>query len=217
MGSSFKYLGKKKVKLLNNFKLLILSFLLFIPWCFACSSANASDLNYPENFNSQTDSAKIDFIVSQLHPDTVAVIICDAVLKGHGIDKPIEFTLQDLNGAVLYAYTAYPDSCKVLFGEKLNSYAESLPTDQRMTLTYLAMENDPYRLGYKLGKEYYELLNNSGEATKSVSKQDIKEELAFLREMTKGKKDYFRKLKKGLETAIVSNGGNWTEWEKEFL
>lgn len=95
------------------------------------------------------DAAKMDYMIHNATPDSVARFICQASLgriEGVRIDT--------LNLAALQAYEYYKDDDLQSFQAAFDDYAESLPLPDKMRLYKLAASDNPSQLGYKLGLEY---------------------------------------------------------------
>ena len=115
----------------------------------SCGHKKGSEGQYPENFNKIGDIRRIDYMMRNVAPDSLARFIIDASL-GRIPEAPID----TLALATVYVYDNLKGSDLDLFCTQYDSYVESLPLDDKMKIYVLAGTDDPQRLGYKLGLEY---------------------------------------------------------------
>ena len=77
-------------------------------------------------------------------PDSLAVLICN---NASGKDSTIRFN--DFSSVIREVYEIYPDSSRIIFANRVNSYVDSLPPLFKMKIYRLAAESSPRRLGYE--------------------------------------------------------------------
>ncbi|MDE5662649.1 MAG: hypothetical protein K2L35_08340 [Muribaculaceae bacterium] len=115
----------------------------------ACGAKSGEQSGFPKNFGALNDAAKMDYMIQNAAPDSVARFICQASLgriEGVKIDT--------LNLAALRAYEYYKDDELQSFQAAFDDYVQSLPLPDKMRLYKLAASDNPSQLGYKLGLEY---------------------------------------------------------------
>lgn len=115
----------------------------------ACGGKSGGHGDFPKNFASMSDAAKMAYMMEKVSPDSVARFICNASL-GHIEGVKID----TLSMAALYAYEHYKDDDLQSFQAAFDAYSDSLPLPDKMKLRKLAASDNPDALGYQLGLEY---------------------------------------------------------------
>lgn len=153
----------------------------------SCGKSNAQNKEeYYEDLKKNTSNGDFMELVNIITPDSMAHLICDAALNQFNKSENFPFKIDSFNEAVLQVYPKYSKENRVIFGNALNDYPETLPLRDRVILYYLAGQDDAYRLGYRMGKE------------KSAS---IAEEIKIMEEISKENKNFFNKFKKGYDAS----------------
>lgn len=155
------------------------------------AGCNPSGPSYPEGFSSFADTAKVAFFMANSQPDSVARFICYEALKQDSTGQ-----IDSLHQSVMYAYLNYRDSNRVVFGEEIDRIASIQTPENRARLFYLAAQ-DPYRLGYKFGKEYGEAIKEGNPATDS-----LRLEYSAFSGLAEKDSLFFHKFKIGVKTAF---------------
>ena len=164
----------------------------------ACGGKNnGTVLDLPKDFNSRSDSEKVNYLMEAVTPDSVAVIICKASLG----EIP-ELKIDTFANATLHAYEHYKDDDLNTFSNALEGYKESQPLEKKMKLYKLAKEDDPMGLGYTLGLEYVGQIR-----AKSMTMKDIDEELSAFRKACGSDMETYRRFIKGFKTALSADKG----------
>ncbi|MBD5176909.1 MAG: hypothetical protein HDT05_05805 [Bacteroidales bacterium] len=167
----------------------------------SCGGDKDGSGNFPKDFNSKSDEAKVAYMMENASPDSVARFICRAALgevPGVRIDT--------LATATLYAYETYKDENLQTFAQAYDSFADALPLDKKMTLRKLAAMDDPMALGYELGLEYVNSIRMDHKNAKTVEA-----EIASLKKVcAKNPEDsaMFPRFMKGFEVALKIDSGS---------
>ena len=173
--------------------LLFLS-LILIGGNIGCRAAAKGETTMPEEFQNYPDTTKVRIMMETELPDSVARFICNEALSRH-----TNSSIDSVNAAVLYAYMNYKGEDRVKFGKEMDEYTLSQGPRDKMRLFYLVSLNDPYRLGYRIGKDYA--------ADIKAGKQDYKNietEVSAMKEISKENEDkeFYDKFLIGMKTAL---------------
>lgn len=136
---------------------------------FVGSCSGKGNGNFPSDFESIGDAARIEYMMKHVEPDSVARFLVDVSLgrvEGARIDT--------LPTAVLYCYEHYKDDDLASFSNQFDIYTQSLPLPERMKIYSLAGQIDPQQLGYQLGLEYVNTIRNRKMTPDQVA-EEIKE------------------------------------------
>lgn len=132
----------------------------------ACGKGSDGQGAFPKDFDQLSDEAKMEFMMKNVTPDSVARFICDASLgKVDGV------RIDTLSMAALYAYEHYKDDDLQSFQAAFDSYAENLPLADKMKLRTLAASDNPDALGYQLGLEYVNDIRLGNKTTAQVESE----------------------------------------------
>lgn len=146
----------------------------------------------PTDFNSRDDASKVDYMMKQVSPDSVARFICDGALgKIQGI------TIDTIAIAVAYAYENYNDSSLILFSREFDDYSSNLDLADKMRIYLMSGMSDPKRLGYELGLEYVDHIR-----TDSMQVKDVQTELEAFKVACADDTLTFVRFLKGFKTAL---------------
>lgn len=124
------------------------------------------DGEFPDNFNSLPDTARVAYVMKQASPDSVARFICRASLgqlKNCHIDN--------LGIATNYAYEKYSGSDADSFGAEYDNFVASLPLADKMRMYAMAGIEDPQGLGLQLGLEYLQSIREKNMTLKDVDNE----------------------------------------------
>lgn len=122
--------------------------------------------NFPENFNSLSETARVAYVMKNATPDSVARFICAASLGD------VEGTKLDSLGIVTnYVYSNYNSDDQETFGVAYDKYIEELPLAKKMKLRAMAGIDDPQGLGYQLGLEYMDRIREKNMTVDEVAKE----------------------------------------------
>lgn len=166
----------------------------------SCSGHRESGA-FPDDFNSRSDARKVEYVMRNATPDSVARFICAAALgdvEGARIDT--------LANATLYAYETYKDADLQTFAMAYDEYAESLPLDKKMRLRKLAAEEDPMGMGYQLGLEYVNSIR-----TDHKNASQVEAEISALKKACSANPEdsaTFSRFMKGFKVALEYDGNN---------
>lgn len=151
----------------------------------------------PANFNSIGDAARVEYMMSETTPDSVARFICNAALG-----KVPGAKIDTLSNATLYAYENYADSALMAFSEEFDNYSASLPLADKMKILSLAGMTDPQGLGYELGLEYSATIRD-----KRLTLAQVKEEIGAFKNACASDSDTYRRFIIGFQTALKVDHG----------
>ena len=125
-----------------------LSGLIFLCICLLCSCGGNKANPFPSEFKEFTEDEKIQWLTENLPADSVARIICN---NSSGLDSVIY--INDFSVFVSNLYSKYDAENKDKFGEELNRYAASMPSQYKMKLYMLASQDNPRQLGYRYAED----------------------------------------------------------------
>lgn len=169
----------------------------------ACAGGdkNGGD-GFPDGFGSLRDSAKVEYVMKNASPDSVARFICDASLgKVEGV------RIDTLAVAAAYAYEHYNDSSLIVFSREFDDYSSNLPLDEKMKIYSMAGKIDPQRLGYELGLEYVGHIREN-----RMSVDDIRKEIDEFKKACANDSDTYIRFMKGFKTVLrVDHGKDLSE------
>lgn len=160
-------------------------------------NTHTAQRQWPADFNLRDDAAKVDYMMKQVSPDSVARFICDGALgKIDGV------TIDTIAIAVAYAYENYSDSSLMNFSREFDYYSSNLDLPDKMRIYLMAGLSDPKRLGYELGLEYVDHIRED-----SMKVDDVKREIeAFKTACADDSVTYVRFLK-GFKTVLRLDHG----------
>lgn len=166
-----------------------------------CGNGKDNTSNFPKNFSGLSDSAKVEYMMSHVSPDSVARFICDASLgKIEGV------MIDTLSNATLYAYENYHDDDLQSFSTAYDEYAEHLPLDEKMRLRKLAAQEDAMGMGYALGLEYVSMIRLDHKNASVVEA-----EIAALKRACDAEPEdslTFERFMKGFKVALQQDNGS---------
>lgn len=181
--------------------LYIFTAILFIASC----SKDKENLLVPENFNSMNTEKKMEYIMKDRQPDSVALFISDIAMgkvKGASID---------MSEAQLYVTEHYNEDDLVMFVEAVKKYENALPLDQKMKFVKLGGMEDPELYSYELGLSYVGTIREDKKDAKH-----IKKELEALKKASDSDPEFYKRFMKGFKLALKEDRGRDLD-EKIFL
>ena len=161
----------------------------------SCSDKNKSA--FPADFAKKGDAHKVEYMMKQATPDSVARFICYGALgrvEGVKIDT--------LAIATLYAYEHYRDEEAAAFGSAYDEAVESLPLSDKMKLYKMAGTEDPQGLGYELGLEYMGKIRSQ-----NMSVKEVERELKEFKKACASDTSTYRRFILGLRTVLEVDRG----------
>lgn len=163
-----------------------------------CSRNGGKDKNsFPQNFNSLSDEEKVDFMIQQYSPDSVARFICQASLGNLSYAN-----IEDLGVATNYAFEHFKGDALDQFSNTYDSYVSSLPLADKMKIYALAGTEDPQGLGLRLGLEYLQSIRE-----KNLSPQQVEEELKAFKVACSNDKETYDRFLIGFKTVLKADKG----------
>lgn len=132
----------------------------------ACGSKKGGAGDYPDNFSRIGDVGRVDYIMQNATPDSLARFVINSAL-GLNPGAPID----SLSMATLYIYDHLKDSDLETFSVEYDSYIETLPLDEKMKVYMLGGSEDPQKLGYKLGLEYLGSIRENNKNAAQVERE----------------------------------------------
>lgn len=164
----------------------------------ACGGKNGSESNYPANFKTIGDCARVKYMSQRVAPDSLARFIIYGAL-GYNPDAPID----TLAIATNYAYELLKGDDLDKFSAEYDAIVESLPLGEKMKAYQLGGSEDPQGLGYKLGLEY---MTSIRDGNKSVA--DIEKELAEFKKACGSDTAMYRRFIIGFHTVLEVDKGS---------
>ncbi|MCM1437232.1 MAG: hypothetical protein NC194_04985 [Prevotella sp.] len=146
-----------------------------------------------------SDKARVDYLVKNLTPDSVARFLVNASLgdiAGVKID-----TLMVAQGYAYSKYESQPEEMAI-FSAELEHYSASLDLCRKRRLYSMSGLHDPEGFGYDLGLEY---VNNIRD--KRLSVKDVTREIAEFKKECSGDPDTYKRFVKGFRTALELDRG----------
>lgn len=145
----------------------------------------------PNYFNAMSVNDKMEYLMKELSPDSLAGFICAAALG------EVENVNIDLQEAQLYAYEHYDENQIVEFVEGCKNFENTLPLHQKVKLVKLSATEDPEMYAYELGLSY---VGDIREEKKTVDQ--VKDELEAFRRECKYDPDFYKRFMKGFKIAL---------------
>lgn len=166
--------------------------------CVLVACGKKSEAELPSDFNSMSDSAKVEWLISQkVAPDSVARFIGRASLgeiRGVKIDT--------LSNALLFAYEKYRGDDLATFSSAFDDYKSSLPLDKKMSIYLLSGETDDMGVGYQLGLEFVSTIREQ-----QLDAAQIRKQIEALRKASAGAPDTYTRFVKGFKLALEADRG----------
>ena len=164
----------------------------------SCGGKNRKEESkFPEKFNLISDSQRIDYMIENASPDSVARFIVLAALgkiEGAKIDS--------LGIATSYAYEVYSGSELDRFGEEYDQFVNSLPLADKMKIYVMAGVEDPQGLGLQLGLEYMQAIREN-----NLSVQDVEKEINVFKEACGEDSATYKRFIIGFRTVLAVDSG----------
>lgn len=158
----------------------------------ACGKKGSGNGNFPEGFNSKTDTQKVAYMMEQASADSVARFIIYASLG-----KIPDAKIDSISIATLYAYENYTDTALQAFSLEFDRLSEELPIYDKMRLRTLVGAEDPQRLGLTLGLEYMNQIR-----IKEMTVDEVKKELAQFKKACADDPDLYARFLIGFRTVL---------------
>lgn len=161
------------------------------------SKTHVEERQFPADFNTRNDAAKVAYMMQKVSPDSVARFICNGALgKIEGV------SIDTITLAVAYAYENYNDSSLMYFSREFDDYSSNLDLPDKMKIYLMTGLSDPKRLGYELGLEYVDHIRQD-----NMRVEDVKAELnAFKAACADDSLTYVRFIK-GFKTVLRLDHG----------
>lgn len=132
-----------------------------------CRGKDDAGGKWPADFENYSDNAKVEYVMRQSTPDSVARFILNA-----SIGKIPGVSIDTLAQATLYAYEHYKDEKDLqTFSNALDDYVSKVPLSDKMMIMRQAGEVDPQGLGYELGLEYVDMIRSNHKNAVEVGKE----------------------------------------------
>ena len=147
--------------------------------------------SFPGDFKSLPTDKKMEYLMANMRPDSVALYICDAAM-GKKYDSRIE-----LAEAKAYAYDHYNEEQILAFEQACSDYKEDLPLNEKVKFIKLEAAEDPDMYSYELGLKY---IGKIREDKKDI--KQVEEELDKLMKECQTDKDFYKRFMKGFKTAL---------------
>lgn len=162
------------------------------------SCSNKSSSKFPDNFSSLSTEKKMEFLMANMSPDSVAYYIIDAAM-GKNNSARIE-----LDPAIAYAYDNYKEDDMVAFTLAFSEYEKKIPLHEKVKFSklYTTTEMDPEAYGYDVGLRYVGVIREEG-----LQPKQVKEELDRFAKACKIDPDFYKKFMKGFKYALKYDRG----------
>ena len=170
---------------------LLVLFLAF----FSCSGGNSDKL--PANFRTLSTADKMEYLMANMSPDSVARYVCDAAM-GKVYNSRIE-----LQEARAYAFEHYNEDEQVAFETEFALYEEALPLHEKVKFAKLAATEDPDVYSYELGLKYVGSIREEGKDATTIN-----DELGKLRKECKTDPEFYKRFMKGFKLALEYDRGH---------
>lgn len=166
----------------------------------SCSRGDSDGRELSEKFARMSDSQKVDYLIKNNTPDSVARFLCRAALNeipGVKIDT--------LAMAKIYATERYQGGDLDKFMDEYEKFPDRLPLAKKLRLWRLDTMDDPMSLDYELGLKYVDYIRVGKKSSKDIEMEiaDLKKECARHPEDSAT----FNRFKKGFEVALKEDGG----------
>lgn len=184
------------VKNLNSLR-LVLSLPVMIMLICACGGKGNEKPKFPANFNSIGDAGRVNYMMGQVSPDSLACFIIHAALGDVSGTK-----IDTLAIATNAAYEKFAGEDAVSFANAYDSLYNHLALPQKAKVLIMAGSEDLQGLGYRLGLEYLADIRD-----KNKTLQDVKSELRELEKACGNDTATFQRFKIGLKTALEVDSG----------
>ncbi len=164
----------------------------------ACGAKTGNDkAGLPNDFASLSDAQKVEYMMNNVSPDSVARFICDAALG-----KLPEARIDTFALASAYAYEHYNDSDLLVFSREYDDYAANLPLADKMKILAMAGQIDPQGLGYELGLEYVSHIRDA-----KMTVDDVRKEIEAFKDACANDSSTYVRFMKGFQTVLKVDHG----------
>lgn len=161
----------------------------------ACGRGDGNGL--PSNFKSLSTGDKMEFLMANCSPDSVARFICNAAM-GKVHNARIE-----LKPAMVYAYEHYNEEDQVLFEQELDIYEMNLPLNEKVRFSKLRAVEDPDVFSYQLGLEFVNIIREN-----KMTPEEVEREIGLLKKECKFDPDFYKRFMTGFKTALSIDRGH---------
>lgn len=132
----------------------------------SCGADKGQRVDYPKDFASLDDVGKVKYVMGVATPDSLARFVINSAL-----DKNPGAKIDSLAAATLYIYDNLKGEDLDAFSIEYDSYVESLPLDEKMTVYKLAGSDDAQKLGYRLGLEYLGSIRENNKTADQIERE----------------------------------------------
>lgn len=133
----------------------------------ACAKkAEQTTPGLPADFNSRSDTGKMEYLMKTLQADSAARFVIEAALG----NKP-GVTIDTVSNAVLYVYSYSSSADQLLFSEEYQKITDALPPAQRVRLFEKGTAEDPLEFGFELGLNYLNRVRGNNLNVAQVEKE----------------------------------------------
>lgn len=172
--------------------LIIISFLLVSSSCKKKNDGHHADV--PKEFSTMSDRDRVEYLIENVTPDSVARFLIDASLGD--IENVKIDTLMIAQGTAYEKYENQPDEMAI-FSSELERYSASLDLSRKKRLYAMSGMHDPEGFGYDLGLEY---VNNIRE--KKLTVKDVTDEISEFRRSCANDPATYNRFVKGFKIAL---------------
>ena len=171
--------------------------LCMLPATVGCNKNKGNSGDYPDNFNSLSDSERVDYVMKKVPGDSLARFIIYSALG-----KNQDVKIDTLAIATNYAYEHLQGEQLDNFSREYDAVIESLPLAEKMRAYKLGASEDPQGLGYQLGLEYIGTIRDD-----HLKVADVEKELKTFRKACDTDTATYRRFMVGFKTALRIDRG----------
>ncbi|MCM1377546.1 MAG: hypothetical protein NC097_03960 [Clostridium sp.] len=180
---------------MKNLTFLIVA-LISLAFYTACGNKNEHG-DFPSDFNTLSESQKVQYVMDNATPDSVARFICDAA-----IGRIPGVKLDSVPIVTLYVYEHYKQKDQDLFSNEYEKYSRSFSLSDKSKLLFKAAADDPMQIGYTLGLEY---VGQIRENHKTV--QEVEAEIQEFKRACGSDRETYDRFLKGFKIALEADRG----------
>lgn len=156
----------------------------------ACGKKD-NGLRVPENFDTMTNEQKMQVLMEEKKPDSLALYICKLAM-GEVPGASIQ-----LDQAQLYAVEHFPEEDLIPFMEEMKKYEYSLPLYKKVKFVKMAGMEDPDLYSYELGLSYVGTIRDD-----KKDRDRVKQELDDFKKACKTDREFYKRFMKGFKLAL---------------
>lgn len=181
---------------MKSFKFLAIPFALSLMMV-GCKGNNNNDGNFPENFNSIGDAGRVQYVIENAEPDSVARFIYFGALgrvPGVKIDT--------LGIAITRANEVYTGEQLEAYYREVDNIKSQFSLTDKLKIYNLEGYEDPSSIGFTLGLEYMQTIRE-----RNMKTPEIKGEIESLRKACSSDPETFNRFLVGFREVLKNDRG----------